>query len=284
MAITFESTSRTLAAGEGKIHYHEAGAGAPLLLLHGSGPGVNGWLNFGGNLPTFAARFRCLVPDLPGYGRSDPVTGLPIPAAVAAVLRFCDLLTLPRVHIIGNSYGAIIGARFAAQCPDRVDRLIAIGGIGFNIFSTFPGEGLSRLVDFIEDPTRANIAAWLRSMVFDPGLVTDGLIDERFAAAMEPVTMATSRRIYTREALGGIAAMRRGPNATEDFAYLPKILAPTLLAVGRDDRVNPLDCALLPMRLIPRCELHVFPNCGHWAMIERREEFQSVALEFLSRA
>ena len=57
---------------------------------------------------------------------------------------------------------------------------------------------------------------------------------------------------------------------------------PTLITWGRDDRVSPLDMALLPMRLIPRAELHVFPNCGHWAMIECKEAFETLVLGFLS--
>ena len=64
---------------------------------------------------------------------------------------------------------------------------------------------------------------------------------------------------------------------------LSKIAAPTLLTYGRDDRVTPLDSALLPMRLIRKCEVHIFFNCGHWAMIERKDEFESVVLGFLLR-
>ena len=64
---------------------------------------------------------------------------------------------------------------------------------------------------------------------------------------------------------------------------LTKIEAPTLITLGRDDRVTPLDSVLVPMRLIKRCELHIFPDCGHWAMIERKDEFESVVLSFLLR-
>ena len=74
----FESTSRQLATEQGNIHYHEAGKGPALLMIHGSGPGVSGWANFEGNLPFFAEHFRCLIIDLPGYGGSDPVEGNPV--------------------------------------------------------------------------------------------------------------------------------------------------------------------------------------------------------------
>jgi len=78
--------------------------------------------------------------------------------------------------------------------------------------------------------------------------------------------------------------MNASPEAiVQPWAHLPLIQAPTLLAWGRDDRVAPLDRAILPMRLIPKCELHVFFDCGHWAMIERREEFEDVVLAFFRR-
>src|SRR5690349_14500611 len=83
----FAATSRFAQAGGMKLHYHEAGpaeageaaAGGrtPVVMLHGGGPGASAWSNFGRNLPVFASRFRTLLVDQPGFGRSDrpPVTG-----------------------------------------------------------------------------------------------------------------------------------------------------------------------------------------------------------------
>lgn len=60
--LTYDGTFRELSTGNGVLRYHEAGDGAPLLLLlHGSGPGVTGWRNFRGILGTFAEHFRCLI-------------------------------------------------------------------------------------------------------------------------------------------------------------------------------------------------------------------------------
>ena len=70
---------------------------------------------------------------------------------------------------------------------------------------------------------------------------------------------------------------------TAMFGMLRQIQAPTLITWGRDDRVTPLDGAIGPMRLIRRCELHVFHDCGHWSMLERKDEFESTVLAFLSR-
>jgi pimeloyl-ACP methyl ester carboxylesterase len=119
--------------------------------------------------------------------------------------------------------------------------------------------------------------------VFDKSLVTEEMIETRFAQALEPTTLATSRKLYSRASIDATAAFFRGDMATVRIAHLSSIKAPTLITWGRDDRVSPVDIALLPMRLIPNAELHVFPNCGHWAMIERKAEFESLVLAFLQR-
>ncbi len=280
---SFEATSKSFAAEHGSIHYHEAGSGPDLLLIHGSGPGVTGWANFEGNLPVFAEHFRCVIIDLPGYGKSDPIEGDPIGGCVSACVTLMNELGMARTHIIGNSLGGIVGSQIAANFADRVGKFVTIGGVGMNIFSPFPGEGLNLLVEFTEDPTRERLTQWLRSMVFDQAMVTEELIEKRFQQATEPVTMATSKKLYSRASIQATAEMFRGENAHLRIAHLSAIQAPTLITWGRDDRVTPLDIALIPMRLIPNAELHVFPKCGHWNMIERKTEFECVVKAFLLR-
>jgi pimeloyl-ACP methyl ester carboxylesterase len=278
------SSARTLDLAGGAIRYHEAGEGPPLLMLHGSGPGVSGWANFGGIFATFAERFRVIVPDLPGYGATPARAGATPADTVGAVIEMMDALDTKQADIIGNSFGGMLGASMAARNADRVRRLVCIGGIGVYTLTAFPSEGLLRLSEFVEEPTRERLIAWLRSMVFNEALVTEELIESRLALATRPEIMATSRQVYSRAAMNALGAMVRGPNAAQAFAHLPSIKAPTLLAWGRDDRVNPLDGAMIPMRMIPNCELHVFPNCGHWSMIEQKDAFESVVMAFLTRA
>ncbi|AWT53828.1 alpha/beta fold hydrolase [Mycolicibacterium smegmatis] len=282
-AIDYQDSLCEVTTDAGVLRYHEAGDGPPLLLLHGSGPGVTGWRNYRGNLAFFAQHFRCLVLEFPGFGVSDDFGGHPMLDAQKAAVVFADALGLEQMDIIGNSMGGGVGINFAINHPDRVRRLVTIGGIGTNLFSPGPSEGIRLLQEFTEDPTRARLIDWLNSMVYDPALVTDELIEERWALATDPETLESARRMYGKAAFAAMMTMMRNADFPLPWAIMHKVKAPTLLAWGRDDRVSPLDMALIPMRTIPNAELHVFPNCGHWVMIEAKAAFERTVLSFLTQ-
>jgi pimeloyl-ACP methyl ester carboxylesterase len=283
---TVEHDLREISTPKGTLRYYDGGAGdAPVLLfLHGSGPGVTGWRNFRGVLPAFAEHYRCLILEFPGFGVSDDFGGHPMVTAFGSVSPLLDALGVERAHIVGNSMGGGVGINFAIQNPDRVDRLVTIGGIGTNVFSPSPSEGIRLLQEFVEDPTRQRLVDWLKSMVYDQSLVTDELIEERWTLATDPETLAAARRMYGKVAFAGMNAAMAASDRPMPWAVMHKLAAPTLLTWGRDDRVSPPDMALVPMRTIPNAELHIFPNSGHWAMIEAKEAFESTVLAFLSRA
>jgi pimeloyl-ACP methyl ester carboxylesterase len=279
-----ENDLREIATPAGVLRYYDAGDGPTLLFLHGSGPGVTGWRNFRGVLPTFAAHFRCLILEFPGFGVSDDFGGHPMITAQGAVTPFLDALNVDRVDIVGNSMGGSVGINFAIHNPDRIGKLVTIGGIGTNVVSPGPSEGIRLLQEFTEDPTRQRLVDWLNSMVYDQALVTDQLIEERWKLATDPATLASARRMYGKAAFAQMMAMMKSADVPMPWALMHKVSAETLLTWGRDDRVSPLDMALIPMRTIPNAELHVFPNCGHWAMIEAKAAFESVVLGFLTRS
>ena len=89
--------------------------------------------------------------------------------------------------------------------------------------------------------------------------------------------------MYSRAAMEFGLAMQDKSEKRPLWADLHRIQAKTLITWGRDDRVSPIDMALLPMRTIPDVELHVFPNCGHWVMIEQRDAWERVVIDFLTR-
>lgn len=202
-------------------------------------------------------------------------------AAPNAVGRFLAGLGLDRVDVVGNSMGGVVALQLALRAPDLFGRIVTVGGVGKNIVSSFPAEGLNLLQDFTENPSRESLVRWLRSMVWDQAMITEELIEERLALAMEPAALASGRAMYGRKAMRAGMAAAEASDQPPYWAMLHKVRAKTLLTWGRDDRVSPLDMALLPLRTIPDAELHVLPNCGHWAMIEQREAWENVVVSFL---
>jgi pimeloyl-ACP methyl ester carboxylesterase len=283
ITIDHDTTLRELPTDEGVLRYHDVGDGPPLLLLHGSGPGVTGWRNFQHNLPALSRHFRCLVLELPGFGVSHDTDRSPFVAGPGAVVRFLDGLDLHGVPVIGNSMGGVIALQLAIARPDLFSRIVTVGGVGTSIFSPSPGEGLVRLTEFVEEPSRESLVRWLESMVFDPAMVTEELIAERWEQATDPETLEASRRMYGHAATAERKRLAAESERPPYWAMLHRVTAPTLLTWGRDDRVSPLDMALVAMRTMPNAELHVLPRCGHWAMIEQRSAWEAAVVAFLTR-
>jgi 4,5:9,10-diseco-3-hydroxy-5,9,17-trioxoandrosta-1(10),2-diene-4-oate hydrolase len=276
--LDFEATSRFL-EGECRLHYHEAGQGPALVLLHGSGPGVSGWSNFRGNFPAFAERFRTVVPDMPGFGRSQrPPFDRAYPRVAADhVLRLLDGLGIEKAHLLGNSMGGYVAFEFALAHPERVDRLVGMGpgGLAANIFGPEPSEGARRLAEFMMAPSRAAMEAWVDTMVANKSVVDDSLIDERLANAMAPGALDSAMAIF--------ASLGQHPEPVPLYVRARSIKAPTLITWGRDDRMLPVEGAMLGFRQMPDAELHIFSRCGHWAQVERKTEFERLVIDFLTR-
>ncbi|WP_063125392.1 4,5:9,10-diseco-3-hydroxy-5,9,17-trioxoandrosta-1(10),2-diene-4-oate hydrolase [Nocardia fusca] len=280
--LTYESTSRfAQVRPDLKLHYHEAGVGngPTIVLLHGGGPGASSWSNFSRNIPVLARDFHVIAVDQPGYGRSDKPTEHPqyFVHSSSALKDLLDTLEITgRVHLLGNSLGGGAAVRFALDHPDRAGKLVLMGpgGLSTNLFAPDPTEGVRLLSKFTYEPTRENIEAFLRIMVFDQSLVTDELIDERFTAANTPESIAAMRAMGKSFAS---ADFEKGMLWRDAY----KLRQPALLIWGREDRVNPLDGALVALKSIPRAQLHVFGGCGHWAQLEKFAEFNRLATDFL---
>lgn len=278
--MTPASTSRTFTAGGLELRFHDVGDGPPVVLLHGSGPGVSGWANFGEVLPALSTGLRCLVLDQPGFGASGRPAAYDrnyLRVSADAVGALLDELGLEQVSLIGNSMGGDVAVRFALDNPKRVTKLLLMGpgGTAAPILGPQPSEGIKRLQEFNADPTRPRIVEWLKTMVFDPRLLTDELVDARFAAATAPGAIANLVDAYATFYDPAMA------EALPLYAEVSRLRCDVLLAWGRDDRVAPVEGALFPARQIRRCDLRIFSRCGHWVQVERKADFERMALDFL---
>lgn len=276
--LDYEATSRWL-EGDHRIHYHEAGSGPNLVLLHGSGPGVSGWSNFRGNIPVFAERFRTVVPDMPGFGRSDrPPFERAYPRVAAEhLLRLLDGIGIDKTHLLGNSMGGYVALEFALAHPDRVERIVGMGpgGLAANVLGPEQSEGARRLGEFMMAPSREAMQRWVDTMVANKAVLDDALIDERLANALAPGALESAMAIFM--------SLAAHPEPVPLYARVRNIEAPTLITWGRDDRMLPVEGGLFGFRQMPNAELHIFSGCGHWAQVERKDDFERLVVEFLTR-
>src|SRR5580704_15780372 len=105
-----------------KTNYLEAGKGDPVVLIHGSGPGVTSYANWRLVLPALAENFRVVAPDMVGFGFSERPTNIEYGVQTWAdqVVGLMDTLELPKAHLVGNSFGGAIALRIATQHPARL--------------------------------------------------------------------------------------------------------------------------------------------------------------------
>jgi len=265
---------RTITAGGIATAYLEAGTGAPVLMLHGSGPGVSALANWQNNIPTLAQRFRVLAPDIVGFGATER------PADIIYSLRtwtdhvwaFLDAHEIDRVAVVGNSLGGRIALQMATDHPDRISRMVLMGAPGVGMV---PTDGLKALRAY--QPSREAMRDLLRNyFAVDPELITDELVETRYAASIADGAHETYRAMFFDAKHAGSQL-----GITED--EVRAIATPTLLVHGREDKVVPLSVSITMLDLLPNADLHVFSRCGHWTQIERGAEFSALVSDFLSR-
>jgi 4,5:9,10-diseco-3-hydroxy-5,9,17-trioxoandrosta-1(10),2-diene-4-oate hydrolase len=280
-----ETTSRFADLPSGlRLHYHEAGDRThdTVLLLHGGGPGASAWSNFGRTLGVLADRFHVLAVDQICFGQSSKPERLEkqfFAASADALAELLDHLGIARAHCVGNSLGGGTSVRLALDHPDKAGRLVlmAPGGLGLNVFAPDPTEGTKKLFAFAAPPgpSKEKLAEFLRTLVFDQAMITDELVEERYAFAADPETL---------RAMGAMGRSFMNPDGAQQAMLWReghRLRQRVLLVWGREDRVNPLDGALVALKTIPRAQLHVFGGCGHWAMLEKFDEFNALVTQFL---
>lgn len=277
--ITQEATSKFVQAGDIKLHYHEVGSGEAVIMLHGGGPGASGWSNFRQNMGPLSERFRVLAVDQPGFGKTDkPVISGSRNAYTARALRdMMDTLGIERAHFIGNSLGGLVTFRFALDYPDRANRLVVMGPAGgIGMMTPTPSEGIKILRSFYAPPGPHidKLRALINVMLYDPSVVSDELLQERYQSATQPDVLEWNQKMAQQTGAGS--------GLDEIWRDLEKIPHKTLVIWGRDDRVVPFDQALFFLQRLPDVRLHVFGKCGHWAMVEHAEEFNRLIIDFLT--
>jgi 2-hydroxy-6-oxonona-2,4-dienedioate hydrolase len=287
MDFTEQSTSRYVQTSKWKIHYNELGSGYPLIMLHGGGPGASGWSNYQDNARVLARQFRVILPDVPGYGKSDEFDPEieDVPKAQAESIKLLmDALNIDKAVLVGNSMGSVITLNLAVEHTDRVSHMVAMGaaagGLGLPMTMSPAGAtaGMQVLVQTYRDPSKENFRRLCEAMLFDPSYITEELLIARSKSALD--NPRHLENFLRRTELGKMTP--RKSEATELAAKLPSLSIPALIVHGRDDRVVPLEASLRVLSVLRNSQLLVFNRCGHWAQIEHANVFNSLVSAFIN--
>ena len=259
-------------AGGTRTHLHDVGTGQPVLLLHGSGPGVSAWANWQHTIPALSRGARVIAPDSIGWGRTERRDDVrySLRSWTDHVWSVVDALELERVSIVGNSLGGRLALQMAEDSPERIDRLVLMGSPGVGMTIT---DGLKALRSY--EPSPANMRALLLGyFAVDPGIITDDLVRIRYEASVAPGAHEAYRAMF-------FDPKHAGSDLGITEAQVRAVTAPTLLVHGREDKVVPPAVAWTMVNLLPDADLHVFARCGHWTQIERAAEFNRLVAGFL---
>lgn len=257
------------------VHYHTLGDGErAVLFLHGSGPGASGWSNFHPNAEALAgADFRCVLPDLPGYGLSDkPDQAIyDFDLLGGAVVGLMDRLEQQRFAVVGNSMGGALAIHLALRHPERVSRLLLMAPGGLEARHTYMQmRGIRTMLRAVFDPGGLSLEGMHRIFklqVFDPKSYDPALIEARYQVAKtQPL------QVFKTLAVPNLASR------------LGELRCPVLGLWGLNDQFCPVSGAATLARSCPDARVMTLSRCGHWVMVERRAVFDQLAASFLSGA
>jgi pimeloyl-ACP methyl ester carboxylesterase len=256
-----------------KTNYLEAGQGDPVVLIHGSGPGVTAYANWRLVMPALAERFRVLAPDMVGFGFSERPAAITYGVQTWAdqVVGLMDTLEVSRAHLVGNSFGGAIALRIATQHPDRAGKLVLMGSMGVPFPIT---EGLERVWGY--QPSFENMRKVLDVFAYSRDLVNDELAEVRYRGSIQPGFQESFAAMFPAPRQRWVAAMC---TPEDQIRALPHRV---LIVHGREDQVIPLQTSLRLAELIDNADLSVYSHCGHWSMIERTRDFNRQVGEFFS--
>lgn len=258
---------RQVNGSHGPISFLEAGAGTPLVLLHGIGGCADAWQ---AQWADFAPHYRVIAWDAPGYGASAPlVKARPCAAdyaeALAALFAAADIQA---PHLLGHSLGAILATAWSVREGARARSLL--------LASPARGYGAA------DAATRHTVYAERTDMLAALGV--EGLAEARAARLCAPdAAPAVLRRVrdnMTRVTPGGYhqAAWLLANSVLRE--QLPRPLPPALVLCGSEDRITaPRDCAGVAEAL--GSELHLLPGVGHACYVEAASAFNAEVLAFL---
>jgi len=269
----------TVTVNGARIAYLDAGGGPPVILIHGFGGSMWQWEY---QQSALAPYYRVITPDLPGSGLSDKPEIAYTPDEMVASLRgFMDALGIQKAVLVGNSMGAGLAIGMALAHPDRVDRLVLIGGLPKGVREKLASPLFKRAIDTSAPVWLIRFGNWLfgrwvtgdvlKEIVHDHSRLTQSVIDRSVQNRKRPglirAVMATTRSL---------------PLWEQGFALrIGEINHPTLVIWGAEDKVFPPEVGHEIQRTIKGASFALVPKAGHIPQWEQPEIVNSLLITFL---
>jgi 2-hydroxy-6-oxonona-2,4-dienedioate hydrolase len=253
-----------------KLHYLEAGRGAPVVLLHGLGGDGSRW---GPNIEPLAKDFHVFALDQIGFGESDkPLANYHTGMLVDFLVGFLKATGVPKASLVGNSMGAGVALYTAVHYPEMVDRIVLADGGGFRAAGgaaqTPPTPEALRRRELQNSVTREETREFFRILFHDKSLVTEKMVDEQLALRLRAAFTITKMQ----------EAGARGSLSEQEVR---SVKAPTLVIWGKyDELANPAGADRLE-QTIPGARKVIIDNSGHMPQLERTDEFNKIVRDFL---
>jgi pimeloyl-ACP methyl ester carboxylesterase len=264
-----------------RLAYLDVGQGPPVILIHGFGGSMWQWEH---QQTPLSSEFRVITPDLIGSGLSaKPDIEYRPDQTLDYFLGFMDALQIPQAALVGNSMGAGLAIGMALAHPDRVSRLVLIGGLPAHVRERLTSPSIQRALDTPAPSWLASFGNWLfgglmiesvlKEIVHDPALLTPAVIERSNRNRQRPGVMAPLMTV--RDTL---------PLWESGFAKrIGEIQHPTLIVWGEEDRVFPLQVGEELQRTIRESALVRIPDAGHIPQWERPDLANRAMIDFLRR-
>ena len=249
-----------------KIHYLEAGSGPAVILIHGLGGNTTNWTP---TIAPLAQKYRVLVPDQIGFGKSDkPMLNYRVGTLVDFLDGFYKQVGIQKASLVGNSLGGFTAAAYAIAHPDKVDKLVLVDAAGFAVTGGLD----TKIRDGLNPSTRQQIKDLIGLVFYNKEQFTsDAAVDAFLASRVTAGDQYTIQRF--------IDSVGRGEDVLD--GKLGTIKHPTLIIWGREDGLTPLAMGQRFNKEISGSQLFIIEKCGHVPQLEKPAEFNTGLLKFL---
>jgi pimeloyl-ACP methyl ester carboxylesterase len=255
-----------------KLHYLEAGAGAPVVLLHGLGGDGSRWAP---NIAELSKTFHVFALDQIGFGQSDkPLANYNTGMLAEFLVDFMKAVNAPRASLVGNSMGAGVALYAAVHYPEHVDRIVLADGGGFRAATASaapaapPSAEAVRRRQLQNSTTREETRDFFRILFHDKSLVTDKMVDDQLAMRL--------RSAFTIQKM-----QEAGERGSLTEAQVRGVKAPTLIVWGKyDELANPAGADRLERTIAGSTKI-IIDDCGHMPQLEKAAEFNRIVRDFL---